>query len=307
MAPSAKLLSFFFVLSLLFSQQVQARSVFFSKVANVDNHNTEELPNKESTVVTKQEQQPNFIPQTQNGYGLYGHESTELPPSTKTTTTTNAVPYSTTPTNSEHYTTTATNGEPYTTTTRTTANDDNNNIPYTHYNPNKNSNYYNNNYETNQNGMSDTRLTQQKGYTTPTTTPTSQNSNSNNYYNVERQGMSDTRFTQQRGYTTPTTTTPTTQNSNSNNYYNVERQGMSDTRFLENGKYYYDPNSENNYNQNQYKNSQVVDSRNWYNNNNNNNNRGYYGSNNGNRNTFESSDVYQNEEFQENEDDQFVP
>ncbi|KAM5588144.1 hypothetical protein ABKV19_006544 [Rosa sericea] len=270
MAPNAKLLSFFFLQSLLFSQQVQARSVFFSKVANEDNHNTEELPNKESTVVTKQEQQPTFIPQTQNGYGLYGHESTELPPSTKTTTTTNAVPYSTTPTNSEHYTTTATNGEPYTTTTRTTSNDDNNNIPYTHYNPNKNSNYYNNNkYETNQNGMSDTRFTQQKGYTTPTTTPT-------------------------------------TQNSNSNNYYNVERQGMSDTRFLENGKYYYDPNSENNYNQNQYKNSRVVDSRNWYNNNNN-NNRGFYGSNNGNRNTFESSDVYQNEEFQENEDDQFVP
>ncbi|XP_062003239.1 protein E6-like, partial [Rosa rugosa] len=102
------------------------------------------------------------------------------------------------------------NDELYTTTTRTTTNDDNNNIPYTHYNPNKNSNYYNNNYETNQNRMNDKRLQH-------------------------------------------STTTPTTQNSNS--YYNVERQGMSDTRFLENGKYYYDPNSENNYNQNQYKNS----------------------------------------------------
>ncbi|MDK0954786.1 hypothetical protein P5F47_15035, partial [Clostridium perfringens] len=91
--------------------------------------------------------------------------------------------------------------------------------------------------------------------------------------------MSDARLTQS-SYTTPT-------NYQSNNYYNAEKQGMSDTRFLENGKYYYDAQSENNYNQNQYENSRVVDSRHWY------NNRGNYGNNN----------VNQNEDqFQESEE-----
>ncbi|XP_024164071.1 protein E6-like [Rosa chinensis] len=127
----------------------------------------------------------------------------------------------TTTTNAVPYSTTPTNSEHYTTIATngepyTTTNDENNNIPYTHYNPNKNNNnYYNNNYKTNQNGMSDTRFT------------------------VERL---------QHSHHHPN-------HPNSNNYYNVERQGMSDTRFLENGKYYYDPNNKNNYNQNQYKNS----------------------------------------------------
>ncbi|PQQ19720.1 hypothetical protein Pyn_30441 [Prunus yedoensis var. nudiflora] len=94
----------------------------------------------------------------------------------------------------------------------------------------------------------------------PETYSTQYRPNKNNFYyngNNFESNPSDTRLTQS-SYTTPT-------NYQSNNY-NVEKQGMSDTRFLENGKYYYDASSENNYNQNQYENSRVVDSRNWYNN-----------------------------------------
>ncbi|XP_021830230.1 protein E6-like [Prunus avium] len=287
MASAAKLFSFlFFLASLLFSQQAQAReSQFFSKVANVNNNNNyvkeTEVP-KTETPVKKQEQEPAFIPETQSGYGLYGHESGQLPP----TTTTTGAPYTTT-----------TTGVPYTTTNGAQFTTTNNNLPYTaesekeqqhtnkypetystQYRPNKNNFYYNgNNFESN---PSDTRFTQ-SSYTTTTTPTNYQNTHYN--YNAEKQGLSDARLTQS-SYTTPT-------NYQSNNYYNVEKQGMSDTRFLENGKYYFDPSSENNYNQNQYENSRVVDSRNWY------NNRGNYGNNN----------VNQNEDqFQESEDE-FVP
>ncbi|XP_030972830.1 protein E6-like [Quercus lobata] len=290
MAPSAKFISFLFILTLSFFVQIHAReSQFFSKVTNVNNDAKETTtvdPNKEE-FLTKHEQQPVFIPQTQNGYGLYGHESGQFPPTTTTptpTTTTsltnvNAAPYTTTPT------TTTNNNAPF----KTVFEDDeslnkylNSNQNY-NYNPNPNNNnnnnnqnnefYYNNNaYHASQNGLRDSRLTQRGGYTTL--------ANQNNYNN---------------------------NNNGANSYNNAERQGMSDTRFLENGKYYYDLNLENNYNPNRYENSRGVDSRNW--NNNNNNNRGYYGSNN-NQNTFEyknSMEGYQNEEeFQESQDE-FVP
>lgn len=296
MAASAKFISLLFILTLSFFVQIHAReSQFFSKVTNVNNDAKETTtvdPNKEE-FLTKHEQQPVFIPQTQNGYGLYGHESGQFPPTTTTptpTTTTsltnvNAAPYTTTPT------TTTNNNAPF----KTVFEDDeslnkylNSNQNY-NYNPNPNPNnnnnnnqnnefYYNNNaYHASQNGLRDSRLTQREGYTTL--------ANQNNYNN---------------------------NNNGANSYNNAERQGMSDTRFLENGKYYYDLNLENNYNPNRYENSRGVDSTNWNrhdNTNNNNNNRGYYGSNN-NQNTFEynnSMEGYQNEEeFQESQDE-FVP
>lgn len=290
MAPSARFISFLFIL--FFFVEIHAReSQFFSKVTNVNNdakETTTVVPNKEETL-TKHEQQPVFIPQTQNGYGLYGHESGQFPPTTTTptpTTTTsltnvNAAPYTTTPT------TTTNNNAPF----KTVFEDDeslnkylNSNQNY-NYNPNPNPNnnnnnqnnefYYNNNaYHASQNGLRDSRLTQRGGYTTL--------ANQNNYNN----------------------------NNGANSYSNAERQGMSDTRFLENGKYYYDLNLENNYNPNRYENSRGVDSRNWnYHNNNNNNNRGYYGSNN-NENSFEynnSMEGYQNEEVFQESQDEFVP
>lgn len=73
MASAAKLFSFlFFLASLLFSQQAQAReSQFFSKVPNVNNNNNYEKETeapKTETPVKKQEQEPAFIPETQSGY-----------------------------------------------------------------------------------------------------------------------------------------------------------------------------------------------------------------------------------------------
>ncbi|CAL9015536.1 unnamed protein product [Prunus brigantina] len=74
MASAAKLFSFlFFLASLLFSQQAQAReSQFFSKVANVNNNNNNYVKETEGpkteTPVKKQEQEPAFIPETQSGY-----------------------------------------------------------------------------------------------------------------------------------------------------------------------------------------------------------------------------------------------
>lgn len=92
MASSPKLLTSILLLSLLFIQ-IHARDskYFFSKVPNnVDNFDTKEtqipnnnvdpLTNPEKTTTTPQDQEPNFIPQTQeNSYGLYGHESGQLP------------------------------------------------------------------------------------------------------------------------------------------------------------------------------------------------------------------------------------
>ena len=279
MAPSAKFI-FLFTITLLFSMQIHAReSQFFSKVTNVNNNDKETttttLPNKEE-MLTKREQQPVFIPQTENGYGLYGHESGQLPPTTTTPTTSltnvnGGTPYTTTPTNAPYKT--VFDDEESLNKYLDSNNHNNNNYnpnTNTNYNPNTNTNYYynKNNYQANPNGVRDTRLTQRGGYTT-----LANHNNNNNYYN----------------------------NNNGANMYNAGKQGMSDTRFLENGKYYYDLNTEVNYNPNRYGNSKAVDSRNW----NNNNNRGYYGNNN--ENTFEyknSMEGYQNEEeFQESQDE----
>ncbi|KAJ7968603.1 protein E6-like [Quillaja saponaria] len=254
-------------------------SQFFSKVTPINNNVKEtEVPNKEEPL-TKQENNPTFIPETQNdAYGLYGHESGQLPPST-TTTRTNYASY-----------TTPTTNLPY----KTPSEEDEDFDKY------PNNNYYKYNkeaYNANNNGMTDTRLSDQTGYS----------SNNNNYYynknayEANKNGMGSTRFTE-RGYNTMSN-----QNNNNNNYYynkntasnyNVERQGMSDTRYMEGGKYYYDIDSEN-YNPNQYGSSREVVSTNWYKNNNNNNNRGYYGNN---ENSFEG--YHQNqEEFQEDQEE----
>ncbi|KAA8519746.1 hypothetical protein F0562_014002 [Nyssa sinensis] len=288
----------FFVASALITFPIMSawiESQFFSKV-NTNNNNVKEteVPNKEEPFTKKeqeqeQEQVPSFIPETQNGYGLYGHESGQLPPTTTTPTLT-------------------TNGKPYTTTTTTT------NLPYKTESEVPSNNYYN------PQGMTTTKF-MDKGYTTNTPTTTGNNYyNGGNTYNNQQQGFGESEF-MDKGYTTPINsnnyynggntynnqqqgfgeskfmdkgyTTPINSNNyyNGGNNYNNQKQGMSDTRFLENGRYYYDLNRENNYG-NEYQNSKGV----------NYNNRGkYYGNN---ENSYEG---YQNQdEFQESEDD-FMP
>lgn len=268
MALPTKFLSFFFLLTLL-SNQIQARdSQFFSKFTNVNNNEkeTQRLPNKQetSTVVTRPEQEPTFIPQTQNGYGLYGHESSELPSTTA---------------NGEEPTTTSNFGHttyaPYVT-------------PITH--PEEF-------YRPDQEAINRYRQIFNSGrYNLPTIT-----TNSNNKNNPEntKNGV--------RGYSTMSSTHENSFYNNDNvaNKYvnNDERQGMSDTRFVEGGKFYYDINSEKNFQPNQYGNSRVVESRNnWA------NNKGYFGNSHVTQNMpHDSFEGFQNDDFSENEDQEFEP
>ncbi|GFY91898.1 hypothetical protein Acr_08g0002940 [Actinidia rufa] len=100
MAASAKHFSFLFCLALFSTLHAHARdSQFFSKVTTPTTANpkeTVEVPNNEPPL-SKQEQDPNFIPDTQNGYGLYSQETDQFPPTTTTNppSTASNLPYKT--------------------------------------------------------------------------------------------------------------------------------------------------------------------------------------------------------------------
>ncbi|KAM0071783.1 putative protein E6 [Helianthus debilis subsp. tardiflorus] len=107
MAP----ISYFLLLTLTLSSTIHAReSQFFNKFSNNNQQqplntnqeqplntnqeqplNTNQQQQQQQPLNTNQQEQPEFIPQTQDSdsYGLYGHESGQLPPSATTTTTTN--------------------------------------------------------------------------------------------------------------------------------------------------------------------------------------------------------------------------
>ncbi|KAF7120934.1 hypothetical protein RHSIM_Rhsim13G0180200 [Rhododendron simsii] len=264
------------------------------------------MPNKSNV----QEQDPNFTPDTQSGYGLYGQNSGRHAAATNQ------------PSEIESF-------EPYTT-TASNNNNDNNYYKNEEYvsdpqgmvsetrfmdgryttTSSNNNNYYKNEAVNDPQGVSDPRF-MDRSYTTTTDTnlpyktgtgesypsTTINDDNNNNYYNKEayvsdpHEGMSqDTRF-MDRGYTT---TAAASSNNGGGRNYNTQQQGMSDTRFLENGRYYYDINSEENYrNGYQYQNSRRV----------NHNNRGYYGNYNGN-----SMEGYQNQNDQfQGSEAEYVP
>ncbi|XP_022724334.1 protein E6-like [Durio zibethinus] len=208
MASSPNIISFLFLFA-FFSMQIHARE-FFSKIPSVNNnerktttipdtigqeHETfipetqkSSLPYREEQTFGKQEQEPRFIPETQNGYGLYGHGSGQLPPSTTTTT-------------KETY-------EPYVTPVRYHPDEPYNSIPASYNNNNKNTYYYNkNSYETEQENFGKARFTE-KGWST-------EENKNNNYYNGynngEKQGMSDTRYLENGRYYYDV--------KNENNYY----------------------------------------------------------------------------------------
>ncbi|KAE7995754.1 hypothetical protein FH972_000523 [Carpinus fangiana] len=196
MASSATFTSFLFLLTLFFSMQIHAReSQFFSKFTNNNAKETPLIPNKEETT-TKQNQEPTFIPETQGGYGLYGHESGQFPPTTTTPTHVNAAPYTTKPTRlpykNEFDDEESLNKYLNTNDDHNNNNNENKNYYY-NTNGNKNKNYYfdKNTYDANQyGGFGDTKLTTERGYSTM--------ANQNNYN--ERQGMSDTRFMENGKY-----------------------------------------------------------------------------------------------------------
>ncbi|XP_020208252.1 protein E6 [Cajanus cajan] len=190
MAPLSNYISFLFLTTLVLPLHITARdSQFFSKVTHFNNNNNvkeTELPNKEAPEINKPEPQPAFIPETENSYGLYGHdESNELPSNTPTPTSYH--PYK------------AQFEDP------------------TKY-PNPKNKYYNNDaynkkfynkdaYGGNQYELSDTKYTQE-GYNNKYYNNDAANDkyyyNNNRYfhnnnvsdnrYNGEKQGMNDTRF-----------------------------------------------------------------------------------------------------------------
>lgn len=276
---------FFFLTITLSSHQILARdSQFFNKVPSSNNNGVTEFsePNKQPLNKVPEEE-PNFIPENENnnGYGLFGHESGQLPPST--TTNDNGVRDSFRPANAKYlpknYNTEAyvTEPEGYTPSTTTTTTIAGAVVPENHnnYNPFSipNSKYLPKNYNT------ESYVTEAEGYTPTTATqeynnqnyynngyqneqqqeyPTGANANNNNNYygNSNRQqqsyntGASNNNYNSlaQREYTAAAQGGSdnydhyTHGGVNSNNGY--QRQGMSDTRFLENGKYFYDVNLE---------------------------------------------------------------
>lgn len=198
MAPIPKLIPFLFLTTLLFSLQLNAReSQFFSKVTPLNNNNNlkeTELTNNEGSLNKPEQQQPVFIPQTENSYGLYGHETGLHPP---TTTTTNAAP-NTTPTTFKPYKT-------------TTAEEDNANNFHS---------FKKDAYNTNQNELSETRLT---------------GTSFNNYFYsgkdaFEKQNeFSDTKFAE-GGYSSM-------ENQNNNNYFYNSNDAFGKQSELSDSKY----------------------------------------------------------------------
>ncbi|KAI3466697.1 hypothetical protein Pfo_023360 [Paulownia fortunei] len=295
MASSAKHFFLFLLLTLLSSLHTHARdSQFFNKVSSTTNNNVVPYSKQPSN---NQQEEPNFLPENENGYGLYGHESGQLPPSA---TKTNGEAATTTAYNTEskqplhkylpkNYNPVAYVTEPegisdsttFTEEKSFTSNPDNNNNYY-----NGAQNYYNNQQE---------EESEYRSY--PTTT---NNRNSNNYYynggssfNSQPQGLTDTRF---RGGATLSSREKYFNNGGGANGF--QAQGMSDTRFLENGKYFYDVNTEKYSSNHPYESLRGGRARNEY------DSRNYYG-NSGNAYEFNSENSmgrYQNQdEFQDEE------
>ncbi|KAI3800850.1 hypothetical protein L1987_28949 [Smallanthus sonchifolius] len=271
---------FFILLTLSFT--IHAReSQFFNKFSN-------NIPKDSQTLNTNQ-QQPDFIPQSQDSsYGLYGHESGQLPPST----TTNNLPANL----PENY-----NPVAYTTPIHSSTQDIHNeyNGENKMYNSQEQEEFMGTNggnmYNSEKQGMSDTRFlengrykSQKQGFEDARFMETE---DGGNMYNSEKQ-VENGRYNQgEEMYNTRYGT------SNNANMYNTEKQGMSDTRFLDNGKYFYDVNMEN-LNSNANMNTRGFNSRNEY------NTQGYYGNN------GKSYDRY-NSNFNgggyQNQEDQFNP
>uniref|UniRef100_A0A5B7AP09 Protein E6-like n=1 Tax=Davidia involucrata TaxID=16924 RepID=A0A5B7AP09_DAVIN len=213
MAHYAKHLCFLLLMVLALALHIEAReSKFFTKVIRDSSNstNTNAIKSEAPLLAPAQELAPALAPtplKSEYGYGLYGHESSEFPP-TKTTTTT----------------------------TTTTIADVENEIPteelsstesYKEYNTgdayNNNNNYYynnNNGYSTSSNNINN------NGYTN--------SYNNNNGYVTEKKGMSDTRYLENGKYY---------YNVKSENYYG---NGYESVKESGNNERYYG-NSENNY------------------------------------------------------------
>ncbi|WCJ27087.1 hypothetical protein M5689_008861 [Euphorbia peplus] len=241
--------AFFFLLSLL-SIQIYARDAqFFNKVSPNPTSTTGIFPAKPTGIIPapttttvkddslnnnqQQEQDPSFMQESQNAYGLYGQESNqEFPTTTKLAGNT---PYTPTGTPSTY--------TPYNTPTQTQTQE-------TYTNSEPDNKYYNNDHFTDtaygehqQQNLGENSF-QESNYVADID---NQNNNKNNYYgynggfgnkNVERQGMSDTRFVENGKYF---------HDVNENNYYpNQYNQNSRNNEYDSNRVYSSSSNDENN-------------------------------------------------------------
>ncbi|KAF5199899.1 hypothetical protein FRX31_010518 [Thalictrum thalictroides] len=314
MAFPVKYLAFFFLIFLCSSIQIHAReSKFFSKFNhyqtatigsnNIPNTNTGSS-NATSTVnptttindnsgsneselsqesLVKQEEEPSFTQQTSNGYGLYGHGSTQDSSTTDEINQDDAFGDLPEKTSTQEYTrgryedkeaNTGYRGDNngnygYKTKqfgTSTTRLMDNGNVnSYNGYekqydNGNINNNN-NNGYEAMQGSLSDTTLSAQGNNDYKTRDFSMSNSrfmdngiNKNNGYETKQYGTSgigkdDNLY---RGKQQGVGDTKFMENGRyyfegDDNLSKGKQQGLSDTRFMENGKYFYNVNNENSY------------------------------------------------------------
>ncbi|XP_010057367.2 protein E6 [Eucalyptus grandis] len=272
----------------------QAFSKFTNANDNDDKENARVIPTKEVSLTTaetlkkqeNQEQQPTFLPQTKNGYGLYGHEEEMVKntPATATPTSTGNRPSKTTMPADSFY-------------SYPNGNFENSNNYYNDRSYDKRSNNYYN---------KDAYVADQREQARDTYVPEEQNFGGNTR-------LQDSSYT-----TTATTGSRTTNDRNNyftggNRYGAAQQEGMSDTRFMENGKYYYNVDNEEKYYQNRYQRSKPEYSTQGYyvntnqNRNNNNNNVNLYEQQYNNVNDNSMGGYQNEEEFQESQDDEFVP
>ncbi|EOA27627.1 hypothetical protein CARUB_v10023775mg [Capsella rubella] len=241
-----------FLLTLvLFSTQISARDSYsfgkFQREIPTDQNPNSLVPNQTNEKKEQDDQNPAFIPQSENGYGLYGHETTynnnEELNNNKDGEKVNYDDSFSTPSLSET---------------------DQTHESYKNYKESypKTTEIYDDNKDTIYYGNPDTYGTDKrekeayKGYGNK---DTSYYGNSNTYGTDKREKEA------YKGYGNK----DTSYYGNSNTYgaekgekeaykgysNNVERQGMSDTRYMANGKYYYDLDDDRNhgsYYQNQY-------------------------------------------------------
>jgi hypothetical protein len=243
MAPLSNYISFLLLTTLLLPLQTIAReSQFFSKVTHFNKET--KIPNKEesSTVTNKPDEQPPFIPQTENSYGLYGHESDHLPSTAGATTTTTNPNF------------------------EDTNNYQNDNNKYYH-NDAYNTKYYNKDTFGNyQNELSDTKYNEEQNNNNNVANERSFYTNNNNNYNAEnnkyngeKQGMSDTRYLEGGKYYydvnyekyNPTMYSDSSRGMNNNNWYKYNNRGNSNNNNYGNNNEFY---QNNNGNYNGYKN-----------------------------------------------------
>ncbi|KAF3606621.1 hypothetical protein DY000_02047258 [Brassica cretica] len=199
-----------FTTLVLLSTQINAReSYFFGKFhreSPKDQNPNNVLP-LETSDKKEQEQDPTFVPESENGYGLYGHENT-YNNNNKEEFNNNNNKYD------EKF-----NGETFSTPSLSETEESYNN--YEENYPKKTESYDNNRYNNEEfNNKYDENFKEEFNNNKY---DENNNENKRGIYNSNAYGTELERETPYKGYS-----------------HNLERQGMSDTRFMEKGNYYYD-------------------------------------------------------------------